>query len=224
MRDHDTDMIFMWGNSRPPRNLSEALKSRDLRVVQRFLTKNFESAATSDFTWLHELDEAGYSVREIAKLILEDINDSPWIHFTPQVHTRSPVRINFHVPDCAHQISVNTKPSLILHSGQSLSGSLPHHSDVRRLVEELCGIGGVAPSSRDMSAWHGNVTFEEQSSVSVITYDTGSAVIRQSRNNLLGRISKVLANFLYAAAAVQRAGLCCDSFTFLLRKQNCLEL
>ncbi|KAL9098636.1 MAG: hypothetical protein Q9163_005743 [Psora crenata] len=207
----------------PPTNLSEALKSRELRVVQRFLTKNFESAATSDFTWLRELDEAGYSVREIAELLLEDISDSPWIHFTPQVHTKSPVRINFHVPGCAHQINLNTKPS-VLHSEQFPSCSPPLYSDVRRLVEELCGIGGVAPFSRDVSTWHGSVTFEEQSSVSVITYATDSAVTRQSRNDLLVRISNVLANFLYATSAVQHTGLCCDSFTFLLRKQNCLEL
>lgn len=100
---------------RPPTNLSEALKSRELRVVQRFLSKNFGSAATSDFTWLQELDEAGYSVREIAELLLEDIKDSPWIHFSPQMHPKSPIRIDFHISDCAHQISLSTKPASILH-------------------------------------------------------------------------------------------------------------
>ncbi|KAG8532871.1 uncharacterized protein KY384_002749 [Bacidia gigantensis] len=208
----------------PPMTLSDALESRDIRAVQHLLMIDFETAATSEFTWLHELNEAGYTVREIAELLLEDINDSPWIHFTPQEHTKFPVRIKFHLPNCAHQISLNTKQPSILQSEKSLSFSPPLHSDVRRLVEELCGVGGVAPSSKDVRTWHGNVTFEEQSSVSVITYAADSAVTQQSRTDLLGTISTVLTNFLNAAAAVQHAGLCCDSFTFLLRKQSDLEL
>ena len=209
---------------RPPTDLPEALKSRDLCVVQRFLTKNFDSAATSNYAWLRELDEAGYSVREISGLLLEDMSDSPWIHFTPRVLTKSSIRTNFHVPDCAHQTKLNTKPPSFLYSEQYPSYSLPLQTDVRRLVEELCGIGGVVPFSKDVSTWHGRVTFEEQFSVSVITYAADSAVARPSRNDLVVRISKVLANFCTAAAAVQSTGLCCDSFTVLVRKQNCVEL
>lgn len=209
---------------RPPTDLSEALKSHDLRVVQRFLTENFDSAATADYAWLRELEEAGYSLREIADLLLEDVSDSPWIHFTPRVPTKSSIRTNFHVPDCAHQTNFNTEPPSVLCSEQSPSYSLPLQTDVRRLVEELCGIGGVIPFSKDMSTWHGRVTFEEQFSISVITYAADPAVTRQSRNDLVARISNVLAKFCTAAAAVQSTGLCCDSFTVLLRKQDCLEL
>ncbi|KAI9697369.1 MAG: hypothetical protein M1836_004647 [Candelina mexicana] len=176
------------------------------RLVQRFLTKNFVSTATSDYAWLQELDEAGYSSHEIAELLLEDISDSPWIYFTPRMHARYPIQTIFHVPGCAHQNSSNKQPQTLL------------------LVEELCGIGGVVPSSRDMSTWHGTVTFMEQSSVSVVTYATDPAVTQQSRNDLVVRISNVLANFCAAAAAVQSAELCCDSFTVLLRIQNHLEL
>lgn len=62
---------------RPPTHLSEALNSRDIYIVQRFLAKNFTSAAISDHEWLHELDDAGYSKHEIAELLLESTNDSP---------------------------------------------------------------------------------------------------------------------------------------------------
>lgn len=209
---------------RPPVNLSEALKSRDLRVVQRFLNKNFDTAATSDYAWLRELDEAGYSLSEIAELLLENISDSPWIHFTPRVRTESSLRTNFHIPDCAHQTNLSTEPPSVLYSDQLPSYPFPLRTDVCRLVQELCGIGGVVPFSKDMSTWDGRVTFEEQSSVSVITYATDSAVTPQSRNDLVVRISNVLTNFCTAAAAVQSAGLCCDSFTVLLRKEDCLEL
>lgn len=64
----------------------------------------------------------------------------------------------------------------------------------------------------------------EQSSISMVTYAADSAVSRQSRKDLVVRLSNVLANFCTAAAAVQATELCCDSFTVLLRTQNHLEL
>lgn len=156
-------------------------------------------------------------MREIAELLFEDINDSPWIHFTPRVHLKRPIRTSFHVTGCAHQASFSTEPQSLLDLEQVPYCSSTFHTDIRRLVEELCGIGGVVPFSRDVNTWHGSVTFEEQSSVSLVTYATGSAVARQSRNDLMARISNVISNFCTAAAAVQSSGLCCDSFTVLLR-------
>ena len=207
----------------PPIDLSGALKSHDVRVVQRFLTRNFVSAATSDYAWLRELDEAKYSMREIAELLVEDSSESPLICFTPRVHARHPIRTDYHSPGCAHQTSfnMNAKP---FQSSEQVRSRPPLLTDVRRLVEELCGIGGVVPSSRDMSTWHGSITFQEQSSMSVITYAASSPAAPQSRNDLMVIISNVLANFCNAAAAVQSSGLCCDSFTVLLCIQNCLEL
>jgi hypothetical protein len=208
----------------PPADLSEALKSRELHIVQRFLVRNFASAATSDFEWLHELDEAGYTRREIAELLLEESSDSPWIYFTLRTHVRHPIQNGSHVPGCAHGANFNTEPQSLLYSERAHSRSPLLHVDVRQQVEELCGIGGVVPSSRDVSTWHGNVTFEEQSSVSVVTYAAASSLSRQSPNDLVARISNVLANLCTAAAAVQSTGLCCDSFTVLLCRQNCLEI
>ena len=208
----------------PPTNFSQALESRNLHVVQRFLARKFASVATSDYEWLHELDEAGYSMREIAEILLEDIGDSSWIYFTPQMRVRHRIQTTFHVPGFAHQASSNTRRQSFLCSEDVHSHSTPLYTDVRRQVEELCGIGGVVPSSRDISAWYGSVTFEDQSSLLVITYAAAPTVTRQSRNDLMVKISNVLANFCAAVAAVQSTGLCCDSFTFLLRVQDYLEL
>ena len=207
-----------------PSDLAEAIKSRDLHIVQCFLTKNFESATKTDFAWLRELDESGYSMREMAELLLEDIQDSPWICFTPRAHEKRPVHTEFHIPDCVHRKSFNATPPSVIHSDQISSYFLPLHNDIRRLVEELCGIGGVVPSSKDLTAWYGSIIFTEQSSCSVVTYAARSVALQQSRNELLIRISNVLANFCTAAAAVQSTGLCCNAFTVLLRKQNYLEL
>ncbi|KIW63761.1 hypothetical protein PV04_08739 [Phialophora macrospora] len=203
---------------RPPTNLEEALKSRDFYIIQRFLARNFPAAASSDYEWLHELDEAGYSKSEIAELLLGDICESPWIHFTPKAQTKHRIRTMFHVTGCAHQENFDPKPQSLPHSESVHSRSLPLYGDIGRQVEECCGIGGVVPSSRDVSSWNGSVTFEERSSVSMVTYAVSS------RTELLVRISNVLDKFCTAAAAVQSAELCCDSFTVLLRMGNCLEL
>lgn len=208
----------------PPINLSEALNSRNLGIVQHFLRRNFASAATSNYEWLHELKEAGYSEREIAKLLIEDTNDCPWIYFTPQVHVRDHFQTKFHVPGCAHQPDFSTNPEPSTYSEQIRPRAPPLHNAVRRQVEELCGIGGVVPSSKNRSTWHGSVTFAEQSSVSLITYAASSVLTGQSRNDLMLRISSVLSNFCTAVAAVQSAELCCNVFTFLLNNQDCLEL
>ena len=207
---------------RPPTHLSEALGSRDIYIVQRFLAKNFASAANADHEWLHELDEAGYSKQEIAELLLENTNDSPWIYFTPRVHVRCHIQNNFHVPGCAHVANTSNKPQSLLYSGQAHPSIL--HTDLRRQVEELCGIGGVIPSSRDMSSWYGSVTFEKQSSVSSITYAATPTVTSQTRRGILVRTSSVLNNFCTTAAAVQANWLCCDAFTALFHIQDCLNL
>ena len=61
----------------PPTTLLKALDSNDYSIVHDFLKKDFEAAATSQFGWLHELRETGYTIKEITELLLEDINDSP---------------------------------------------------------------------------------------------------------------------------------------------------
>src|SRR5262249_32473898 len=103
---------------RPPADLTEALESRDLHTIQRFLRKNVVSTFDLGHEWLHELDNIGYSKREIAELLLEDVNDSPWIYFTPQIPHGSRVQKPFHVPGCAHQTIINTRSQLHLDSEQ----------------------------------------------------------------------------------------------------------
>ena len=121
---------------RPPNNLPEALESRDSNIVQRFLDRNFELAASSTYEWLRELNEAGYSKGEIAELLLEDISDSPWIYFNPSEQTRCYIRNDFHVQDCAHGVGFNSAAHS-LHPEQKFSHSSLIYADMRRQVEEV---------------------------------------------------------------------------------------
>jgi hypothetical protein len=99
-----------------PKRPAEALDLRDLETFQKLLMDYFGSAVTSDYQWLHELDDSGYSKIEIAELALEDFSDSAWINFTPQVHTRQSVRKEYHVPGCAHMIPFNAEPQSLQNS------------------------------------------------------------------------------------------------------------
>lgn len=208
-----------------PTSLEEALASRSLRVVQDFLDRNFESVARADYMWLHELDDAGYSKREIATVLLEDKFERPWIYFTPKQCEHDSIQDMLHIRGCAHQVV-----SPPLHSAQHPEQPDNHvslsHADVRREVEELCGIGGVAPVSRNTDLWSGSVSFDPTSNLSIsrITYAINTVSTEQSYHNATVVISKVLTNLSSAIATVQNARLCCNSFTVLVQDQKVLRL
>ena len=204
------------GEAHKSKRIRNEPPSRDLEVIQHLLADDFAFATGPEYEWVHELSEAGCSGLEIVQLLLDNSSDSPWIQFTPQIVVRHPVQVNFHIPGCAH----STNPiSHQLLPDVRLCSSVP--TDVRRQVEELCGIGGVLLSLQDQGTWNGNVSFREQSAVSAVTYaiDPGS-----SYGDLMVRISNALANFCTAAATVQHNELCCNSFTFLLRVGNDVKL
>ncbi|KAI4262154.1 MAG: hypothetical protein L6R42_002662 [Xanthoria sp. 1 TBL-2021] len=207
---------------RPPTLLSEALGSRDVYTVQSFLTRNFVSAASSGYEWLHELDEAGYSKTEIAELLLENTSDSPWIYFIPRLYLECQIQLYLHIPGCAHEATTNIEQQFVQPLGQDYPSVL--HTDLHRQVEELCGIGGVIPSSRVESSWHGRVIFKKQNCMSLITYAAKSENTPQHRMEILDRTAKVLNNFCAAVAVVQSNRLCCNSFTAFFQSQDMLLL
>jgi hypothetical protein len=65
----------------PPTTLQEALAIGNSKTVQKLLTKSFDEMATGEYVWIYELDAAGYSREQIAQLLWESKNDTPWIYF-----------------------------------------------------------------------------------------------------------------------------------------------
>jgi hypothetical protein len=136
--------------ARTPHRQRHALISRNLIALQKLLDHDFAYVARNEYKWLHELDQVGYSRSDIAALLLEEASDAPWIHFDPQY--RPPQEIDAQVPTSLPD-SYSSIESL---------GS-PWRSkgyDVKMVVQRLCGIGGIAPVSRAMEAWNGQVFFD----------------------------------------------------------------
>ncbi len=102
-------------------------------------------------------------------------------------------------------------PSILNQSDEEVS--------VRENIEYLCGIGGVSPSATGATETQfGSVVFKHDGATAIVSLlPFGSAEGPRS-------LSVVLGNLEMAAGLLQRAGGCCDSFTFLSLNSSTVEL
>lgn len=200
----------------PPQTIEEALNCQNIKVLRRVLKERFEVATEGQYSWIRELDELGYPRDEIADILFEQANDAPWIYFERTTFNVMPASIGVHLSGCAHQF-LSSNPILASQStnmnpGPSLSKTW--HS-IAQIVEELCGLAGIAPTTRDKEQWDGTVTFKEQNSVAIVTYSPLSGKVEWSHRRTIFRLRNSLERFCLAAGHAQTADLCCDSFTIL---------
>lgn len=191
--------------------LTEALARKNIDVVATFLETQFEQASSGEYVWIAELKDIGYTNTEIAQLLYERANDSPWIYFEPANIPSADIRSDHHLENCAHHLSETSRPG-----DQALGPALKTDRDreVLRIIEELCGLGGLSPSSRAASDWNGTAEFLEENSVVLIRHRS-PLYIWPSPSSTIHRLIRVAEGFCTAVRAVQDAGLCCDSFTVL---------
>ncbi|KAE8318559.1 hypothetical protein BDV41DRAFT_572018 [Aspergillus transmontanensis] len=87
-------------------------------------------------------------------------------------------------------------------------------------IEELCGLAGVIPASRDPNKWNGAVTFRDQNSVAIVP----NAKFRENgevdSRAVLDRITTALDRACAAAGHMQALGHCCDSFTVIVHQNH----
>ncbi|EPS35817.1 hypothetical protein H072_10787 [Dactylellina haptotyla CBS 200.50] len=202
----------------PPNTIHEAIKSRISGAIERLLTKRFDTVGVGEFEWLIELKEAGYSMGEIANVLLEDANDSPWIYFEPRKFELADKRpsCDFHPSGCVHsseilQLENDTNKVLQLDNQDPRFDS--------EAIQELCGLAGLIPSSCNIEDKDGNAEFLEENSVAVISYfHTGNAdnsALRVLKSNVT-----ILKRVCTAFSLMQTASLCCNAFTVLLREPH----
>jgi hypothetical protein len=204
--------------------LQKALDCHNPEAVRNILMNRFDYIATGEYSWLRELDEVGYTRDEIAELLLEDANDAPWIYFEPGEFSHVEIKPGIHLSGCVHQSNfsdLSISDRTLLPSGSS---RLAREKGIRRAVQELCGIAGVVPVSRDAGKWNGRVKFEEQNSVSIVSYVFPADEDNPDRSRILSRVVSALRRFCIAAGQVQQAGLCCDCFTILGRAAEGLHI
>jgi hypothetical protein len=210
----------------PPKTMQDILEMGSLHELQIFLGENFDAVAMNEYFWLHELREAGYTMDEISEVLWEKAKDSPWI-FGEQysVPSNSDIVSGYHHSGCPHKrgldvfqtpapFSEGPQDNTVVHK-ESLSPVDP--DEIRHLVHQLCGLGGVFAISRDRGAWNGHVSFLNCNTSACISYNLPNADELPTRLLLSRRIRNALTGFCTATAMVQKAGLCCDSFTILRR-------
>ncbi|KAI9146775.1 Ankyrin repeat domain-containing protein [Paramyrothecium foliicola] len=161
--------------------------------------------------WISELKEIGYSHNEITQLLDEMAKDSPWIYFEPVNISFGDMKSDHHIPGCVHELDSSSRQ---YNFNPYLAIQPDRDRKVTRLVEQLCGIGGIIPTSRDTTQWNGTAEFNEENSAVSIRYlsasDTSSSI-----PSLISRLLRVAENFSTAVHKVQDLELCCDSFTVL---------
>jgi tetratricopeptide (TPR) repeat protein len=197
----------------PRTTIKEALSSQDINMLQQLLKERFEVVAKGEYSWIRELDEIGCTRDEIAELLFEQANDAPWIYFEPSICDPPAVQIGVHLPGCVHQFPLSNRSSL--HRSAITQASPDGWQRIIRSVEELCGVAGVTPTTRDRESWDGFIIFKEENSVATVTCSQSLESDRSKHCAIISRLINSLGRFCQAAGYAQAAGLCCDSFTIL---------
>lgn len=188
-------------------NFHNAMCSGNIKFLRSILTEHFDIVAVGEFSWIRELDDAGYTREEIADLLYEEASDATWIFFEPEVLIQDPLipDVEMHIQGCVHQVLDDAHQ-------YSPSRSLLREEDNRITyqVQELCGLAGVAPSSRSREKWNGSISFERQGTVAVVSYAVPDEI------SICNRVITTLERLCSAASRSQSSGYCCNSFTVLV--------
>lgn len=190
-----------------PTTISQALDCRSHSVLRKLLEKDFDNATSDEFQWLRELDEVGYSRNEMADMLLEEENDAPWIYCTPPA-LDAPTLQSL----TGQQIGLSDISDVTETWTDPFSSRLKQH-DIDMTIHKLCGLAGVVPWKLD--EWAGEVTFESDCSVAMISYAESTRLGKGQKSPLITRLSQVLECFSIATGILQETGRCSSYFTLV---------
>ncbi|RDW67007.1 hypothetical protein BP5796_09756 [Coleophoma crateriformis] len=205
----------------PPSDLHEALDSRNVHAIQRVLDNDFHGAAQGEYVWLGELRNRQCSNKDIARLLVEQLEDAPWIYFEPKIPRAEIIQPTLHVPQCVHyggrslsstQKGKSSTPSFVSAKHSSVAFDEP---EFRESLSEICGLAGVVPTNRDQRQWVGAVAFENNNSTALVSYYMGDTEGMSRTRPLLSRLDEALDRLCSAIGMVQSHGLCCNCYTIL---------
>lgn len=191
-----------------PESITEALAHENAEALALFLKERFSEAAQGEYAWIAELKGIGYTHTEIAELLYEGAYDSPLMYFEPSNFPSMRIIQNHHLDGCAHQL---LNPS----SSRKLTLWQDRERDVLLAIEELCGLGGVLPFTRNKTNWNGSAEFEGDNSVVLLRHRPSPSELNTSSLHSARLLLRVADRFLTAVRIVQDAGFCCNSFTIL---------
>ena len=198
-----------------PDSMHEALAYPSTDKLVLFLQEKFELAARGEYAWIADLHDVGYTHGEIAQLVYERAHDSPWIFFEPSEFSPWDIIPDHHLSGCAHFPSS---------ARRDIPSTQDQDREVMLAIQELCGLGGVRPTSREKVEWDSAAEFEDRNSVVTLYYSVTGPGDRSPTPRSLVFLAEVADRLAAAVRVVQDAGYCCDSFTILLVSGGELQL
>ncbi|KAB8219920.1 hypothetical protein BDV33DRAFT_204035 [Aspergillus novoparasiticus] len=170
LRSEATDTLHLQASNiyfliHPPTSIPDAIQLGGIRSLSKLLEEQFNQVAAGQYAWMKGLREIGYSYYEIADFLCQAKFDAPWIYFEPADFNSSAKypKDGAHVKGCVHSVCGDLAETYT----QSFHLGEPSGAEE---IEELCGLAGVIPASRDPNKWNGAVTFRDQSSVAIVSY------------------------------------------------------
>ncbi|KAH7327778.1 hypothetical protein B0I35DRAFT_1044 [Stachybotrys elegans] len=205
-----------------PSDMTAALSSRSVDVLSLFIEYRLAEAITGKYQWIEGLIQMDYTYDEVAELLYQAVHDSPWIYFEPDQSILSDTHkteTGFHLEGCAHSLLPEEEDlEPISGPGTDLKPTEEDESVTLRFIEELCGLGGVVPISRNKADWEGKIIYHENDhSQAMISYPANPTVDASLDVivDMFDRIGGIAGRLLAAGGYYQKAGYCCNSFTIL---------
>ncbi|KAL1393538.1 hypothetical protein HDK64DRAFT_7797 [Phyllosticta capitalensis] len=214
-------------SNRLPWETSEALAQKDLQSLESSIHTLSQLRLAPAYGWIRELLDLNISPKQAAQLLLEQETDYPWIYFEPpQIHC-SELKEDCHIPSCPH-MRLDGENAMVSSSHQENSASTSldstHEQErIRRVIEGLCGIGGVVPSPRLKNDWAKDAIFDPDHHLLKISYgeyghtghDSAGPETHVLKDDVLG-LAKALDNLYCAASSLQTHQLGCTSFSIIV--------
>ncbi|RKL36727.1 hypothetical protein BFJ72_g8276 [Fusarium proliferatum] len=199
-------------------SLKTAIQNVDHDKVHAILSSSFIKVAIDEYAWLLELKALGLSLDEIADELLERAQYGPWIYSKFNVPDVETFRHDFHIAECLHtdkeDESMPTVSSQLIQDPMRIE--VDSENSVREPIQYFCGIGGVTPMpDGSPNLQFGSVVFEDASSV---------AIVSLMNSQFFEVVPNVMEYLSKAIGTLQQVGGCCDSFTFLARREDLVEL
>ncbi|KAL4993246.1 hypothetical protein BDV10DRAFT_199835, partial [Aspergillus recurvatus] len=192
LSDRYSDQISITGKLIKAVAKNSAASSETVMLLLQQTRNKGDFQALEEYSWVYQLLNLGYSLRDLAELLLEHHRDSPWLYFDPRNWPHTEIRLNHHVIKCSHSfchgsMDEASPPSLLVDD----------NAENLEMVEELY--------MRDSP---GSVDFSEEKQAATISYaqptDEDEVDIR---GITIRHILSALTRLCTAIGLIQEAGL-----------------
>jgi len=198
------------GSSGDPLTLTEKIESYRVQLIEKFLQRNILVGLSPEYGWLKDLHFQGYSLNDLAEILVDRRNNAPWICYAPaDAKLGGAPKDVHHASSCAHKLIARLVAGLGPCDSEVPAVPKYLRAETVERVAELCGLGGVVANYRGEAGTYGAVTFSDDHSTCKVVYVKSSI--------------RVLTCLRAAMKLVQESQYCCDTFTMLFRVNACVE-